>query len=197
PPYDLETLTAIAEELAQLVGAIVGLHRLGRRPPPDGHQGRTERGLEAQLLPLALGRIAERSEQLKALRELPDGLDIGTGTQGALSGGEPVVDRAFDQSTFGTMMREELGLRDRHLREALLERLGDASVQLSPRAAQQGAVRGVLHQRVLEGVLRIGGHAAPEDQFGADQLRQGIVQFPLRYWRDGADQLVRELPAER
>src|SRR5215471_19895976 len=100
-----------------------------------------------------------------------DGLDIGAGTQSALAGGKPIVDRPLDQSAFRTMMREELGLRDHWLWEALLEHLGYASMQLSPRTTQQCAVGGVLHERVLEGVFCVGrSPPPPEDQLGAHEL---------------------------
>jgi len=49
---------------------------------------------------------------------------------------------------------------------------------------------------VLEGVFRLGRHAAPEDQFGAHELRQGVVQLLPRHWSDGSDQLVGELTSE-
>ena len=70
-------------------------------------------------------------------------------------------------------------------------------MELLASAAQQGAVGGILHQRVLEGVLGIRRRPAPEDQLGALQLLQRIIQLLLRHSGDGADQLVGELPPER
>ena len=69
---------------------------------------------------------------------------------------------------------------------------GDAGVDLLPPAAQQGAVGRILHQSVLERILRIRRRSASENQFGVDELRQGIVQLLLGYRGNGADQLVRE-----
>src|ERR1700692_558733 len=50
---------------------------------------------------------------------------------------------------------------------------------------------------MLEGVLSIGRHPAPEDQFGAHKLRQRIVKAVLRHLSDGTDQLVRERASKR
>ena len=50
---------------------------------------------------------------------------------------------------------------------------------------------------MLEGVFRVGGHPAPEDQFGVHELRQGVIQPLSRQRRHGTDQLVRELSSER
>jgi hypothetical protein len=88
------------------------------------------------------------------------------------------------------VVSEQCRLGRDNLREPAFEGGSDARVELLPPAAQQGAVGGVLHQRVLEAVLRVGRRAAPVDQLGGDQLRQGVVQLPLRHWRHGANQLV-------
>ena len=95
------------------------------------------------------------------------------------------------------MVGEQRRLGRDNLREPVFEGRGDAGVQLPAPVAQQGAVGGVLHQRVLEGVLRIGRCTAAVDQLGARQLRQGVVELPRRHRRHGADQLMRELAAER
>jgi hypothetical protein len=56
-----------------------------------------------------------------------------------------------------------------NLRELNFQRFGYASVESSAGFAQQGAVRRVLHQRVLEQVAGMGRHALPEDQASLDQ----------------------------
>ena len=63
-------------------------------------------------------------------------------------------------------------------------------MELPTPAVQQRAVGGVLHQRVLEDVFRIGCAAAAKDLFGAYQLLQRIVKLRLRQLRHGTDQLV-------
>jgi hypothetical protein len=44
-----------------------------------------------------------------------------------------------------------------------------------------------LHQRVLEGVFRIGWGPTPEDQLGIHKLDESIVDPRLRHLRDRAD----------
>ena len=60
-------------------------------------------------------------------------------------------------------------------------------------AARQVLIRGLLHQRVLEGVARVGRRAGAEQQLGADDPRQRLLQRGIGLARDGAQQLVREL----
>ena len=59
------------------------------------------------------------------------------------------------------------------------ELFGDLRVQLLARAAQQAAVRRVLHQRVLEGVDRVGRLAPLEDQLGGDKPAERGLQLVL------------------
>ena len=61
------------------------------------------------------------------------------------------------------MLREEFGLGLHQPWGMGFERFGDLRVQLLPSAAQQAAVRRVLHQRVLEGIDRLRRRAAPRD----------------------------------
>ena len=69
------------------------------------------------------------------------------------------------------MVRKQRRLGCDKVREPAFQGASDAAMKLLPAAAQQGAVSGILHQRVLEGVLRVGRSAAAVDQLGADQLR--------------------------
>jgi len=48
-------------------------------------------------------------------------------------------------------------------------RLGDLRVQLLPGIAQQTAVRGVLHQRMLKAIDCLRRRTALEDQFGGGE----------------------------
>ena len=82
------------------------------------------------------------------------------------------------------MLREELGLAVDQLGGMGFERLGDLRVQLLARAAQQAAVRRVLHQRVLEGIDRVG-RASLEHQFGSDQASESGFELVFRETGDG------------
>jgi len=65
------------------------------------------------------------------------------------------------------------------------ERFGDLRVQLLAGAPQQTAVRGVLHQRVLKAVNRIGRHAALEHQLGSNEASESGFQLVVGKMRDG------------
>jgi len=55
------------------------------------------------------------------------------------------------------------------------ERFRDLCVQSLASAAQQAAMRGVLHQRMLEAVHCFGRSAALEYQLGSNEARKSIV----------------------
>ena len=95
------------------------------------------------------------------------------------------------------MVREKLGLCLRVLGKLLLQRLRDAGVELLAAGLEQRAVGGVLDQRVLEAVGRIGRGAAAEDQLGGDQLVERGLQLRLRPVGDRGEQRVGELAADR
>ena len=60
------------------------------------------------------------------------------------------------------------------------ERFGDLRMQLLSGIAQQAAVSRVLHQRVLEGIDRVGWRAALEHQLGGDEASERGLQLVLR-----------------
>ena len=61
------------------------------------------------------------------------------------------------------MLREQLGLAVCELGRLCFERICDLGVQLLTGAAQQAAMRRVLHQRVLEAIDRAGRRASLKD----------------------------------
>ena len=91
----------------------------------------------------------------------------------------------FDEPGFGVMLGEELELAVDQLGGMGFERFGDLRVQLLARAAQQGALRRLLHQRVLEGVDRVWRRAALEHQLGSDQPSETGLQLVLAKAEDG------------
>ena len=96
---------------------------------------------------------------------------------GLPTGGKQIVDRLFGQTGVLAVAGVQRRLGRDDLREAVFEGRGDAGMELLPAAAQQGAVGGVLHQRVLEGVFGVGRGTAAVDQLGADQLRERVVEL--------------------
>src|SRR6516165_9739461 len=88
---------------------------------------------------------------------------------GAMTGLAPKKDGFFNEPCLGVMLREEFGLAVRQLGEMGFERFGDPRVQLLARAAQQAAMRRVLHQRMLECKDSVGRGATLENQLGSDE----------------------------
>src|SRR5580692_8510042 len=91
----------------------------------------------------------------------------------------PEGDRFCNQTGLRIMLREELWLAVHHLGGMGFERFGDLRVQLLPGIAEQAAVRRVLHQRVLEGIDRVGWRATLEHQLGGDEASERGVQLVL------------------
>ena len=82
-------------------------------------------------------------------------------------------------------MREDLRLVSTSVRRPLFQRLGDPAMQGLARAAQQAAVRRILHQRVLEGIDRVRRRAALKDQLGSDEPVESGLQLVLGHTGDG------------
>ena len=77
------------------------------------------------------------------------------------------------------MLRKEFGLVLHQFKGMAFERSGDLRVQLLSGIAQQAAVSRVLHQRVLEGIDRVGWRAALEHQLGGDEAVERGLQLIL------------------
>ena len=83
---------------------------------------------------------------------------------------QPVADRRFRQARGGEVMGQGLRLALASVRKPLFERFGDARMQLLSPAFEERLVGGVLDQRVLETVGRLGRRAVAEHQLGGDEL---------------------------
>src|SRR6516162_7378769 len=82
------------------------------------------------------------------------------------------------------MAREELGLAVHQLRGISLQCFGDPPVQLLSGIAQKSPVGCFLHQRVLEGIDRIGRNAALSYQLGSERAgRERLAARPREAWR--------------
>ena len=144
----------------------VYLGHLGHTPAPARDERLMERDQQVELslpAPIAVGQAGNQgqpaAEQCHRFREhgAPPGLP---------AGGEPIVDRLFRQTRFLAVVGEQRRLGRDDLREPGFEGRGDAGMKLPAPVAQQGAIGGVLHQRVLEGVFGVRRGAAAIDQFG-------------------------------
>ena len=110
---------------------------------------------------------------------------------------EQIANRLLVEAGLGAMLRQQLWLCSREVGELIFQSGRYPRMNLLAPTAQQCAVGGVLHEGMLEGVLSIGRHPAPEDQFGAHKLLQRIIKAVLRHLSDGTDQLVRERASKR
>ena len=77
------------------------------------------------------------------------------------------------------MLGEELRLAVHQLGGMGFERCGDTRVQLLSGATQQAVVSDVLHQRVLEGIDRVGWCPSLEHQLGDDQSAKSGLELVL------------------
>ena len=95
------------------------------------------------------------------------------------------------------MVGDEFGLGRGDRRELFAQDIGDLPVQDLPAAPEQRFVGGVLDQRMLEGVARIGRHARPEQQLRLFEMRQCRAQRRLVAAGDRTQQRVGEFAADR
>jgi hypothetical protein len=113
-----------------------------------------------------------------------------------VTGFTPIGDGFFNEPGFSIMLRKELGLVLHQLGETGFQRLGDLRVQLLPGTPQQATVGRVLHQRVLEGVDRVGRCASLEDKLGSDKAIESCLQLLVGKARNCAQKPVRELASD-
>ena len=62
-----------------------------------------------------------------------------------------------------------------YVREFLLESRNNPGMNLLPSTFQQSAIRRVLHEGMLEGVIRFWRYASPKNQFGTYKLSQSAI----------------------
>jgi len=81
---------------------------------------------------------------------MTDRFEMSGALGGVPAGLQPLIHRAFEIAACSQMTGEQFGLALDEIGELLLQYCSDASMQFLPPGAQQCAVGGVLHQRVLE-----------------------------------------------
>ena len=155
-----------------------------------------ERELKFEFSALALGGIRQLGEEIERLPHLLDRFCHCRSRLGTLARLLPIGDRLFDQTRIPEMVREDFRLRPRRRGQPLLQHVRDPGVQLAALAAQQRAVRRILHQRVFEQEIGIGRFTAPEHQPGGDQPVERRSQLAVAAVCDGGEQIVGELPTD-
>ena len=134
PVQGREELRDVAQLAAQLASPGVGAARLRRREALRGDRRLAQRELQAELAPLTLGPVGQARQHLQPPGQLRDRLGHRGARERPLPGPLPVVDRLLGEPRLGAVPGEQLGLRVRRLREALLQHPGDAGVQLAAAA---------------------------------------------------------------
>jgi hypothetical protein len=102
----------------------------------------------------------------------------------------PIGDRLVGDGGFAVVLRDDLRPGLYEVRKPLFQRLGDAAMQGLSRATQQGAVGGILDQRVLEQIFRRRRGAALEDQASLDEAAQSLLQFGFGVRHGRGQQLI-------
>ena len=143
------------------------------------------------------GGLRERADQRQAFRQWPiasTSADRSPRPQPRL---EPVADRLLGQARLGEVVGEQLRPRLGGLRELRFQHLGDPPVELLPLSLDQRVVQRVFEQGVLEDVSAAGRPALRVQDLRLHQLGQFRLERRLVQGRDGGQQLVTELAAER
>src|SRR6516164_3618006 len=94
--------------------------------------------------------------------ERADRLDERQAFAGSVGEEQPEMKRLFELSGAAVVMRQKFRLVLGDLRELALKGFGDTGVKCATRLAQQSAIGRVLHQRMLEEIDRMRGHALAE-----------------------------------
>ena len=153
---------------AQLSRPGVGCFHFRGRMAFGEYQRHAQGSLQREFLLGALGRIRQSCEQFQSFREMTDRFHIGRTLHGALSCLLPVGNGLRDEASLGVVMGWQFGLGVDGLRKFLLQHLRYLLMQLLASALQQGLIRRLLHQSMLEEIVRLWRQPALIEQFSFD-----------------------------
>ena len=128
---------------------------------------------------------------------MPNGLTVARTTYCLLSGCAPTFDSLLVKPRFRTVPCKYLRLRLHDFWIFFLQGLGDQGVELLPGAAQQRAIGGVLHQRVLEQIGRMGRRALAGQQPGLKEPVDRRIQVSVGLARHRGQKRMRKLSPDR
>src|SRR5262249_21868863 len=94
---------------------------------------------------------------------MPNRFTIARALHRLIASPNPVSDGLVVKTCFCAVAGENFGMRCCDVGELAFDGSGDTAVELLASAPEQSAVRGILDQRVLEGVFRVGRGAAGGD----------------------------------
>ena len=95
------------------------------------------------------------------------------------------------------MARQQFRLARHDVGEPAFKRIDDPCMDGPTRFSQQRAIGGVLHQRMIEEVCRVGRRALAKQQAGRNQPVQRPVDLSGGFFRNGCQQGVGEFTADR
>ena len=93
-------------------------------------------------------------------------------------------------------MSQNFWLSLRSFRKPLSQHLRDPGMQVLARSSQEGAVRSILDQSMLERITRTGWSTTTEYEAGIRQLTECFAQFALTVPGDGGEQFIGEFAAK-
>ena len=162
----------------KLAGSGEGLADPGTPIALRRDQGVPKRDLEIQLQPAPVVVLRHRVSRPRRAPQVDHRLGHRRAAERGPPGLEPVGRRLVRSAGLREVVGQQLGLGLCRLREALLQHRAIRACSCCRSALQQALIGRVLHQRVLEGVARVGRRAAREHQLGRDQLVQRLAAAP-------------------
>jgi len=190
-----EQLARVAARFGELLGAGIGWGHGGTIP--FGREQREAAGqVQFDLFSIPRRPFRQRRQRRETAVEMADRFEMRQTRGGILAGLQPLIDRTLGIAGGGQMMRQEFRLALDEIGEMLFQHGRDPGVQFLPPCAQQGAIGGVLHKRMLEEVGGLRGNTAAEQESSLGKPIEPQSQLGSRPLRHPLDQLVTEFAAE-
>jgi hypothetical protein len=175
---------------------IIGGRFRGRRPDADLlHQAQAKANVQLQAGALrAFGHGGNGTLRIGIMR---DRFLHGEAAQVALAGVLPILDGFLVLAGAFELLRDHFGRRLDDVRKPLLQDRGDRRVKLLAPRPQHGRIGGILNERVLERIGRVGRRAAQEDELCLGQPDQRVLQHRIGQAGDRRQHLIGKIPADR
>src|SRR6516164_4089643 len=128
---------------------------------------------------------------------MPRSFQMGGALQGSYTSPVPIIDCDIDEVSFCVMTRKGLRLDFHHFGKLCFQPLCYARMQLLALAAQQGIVRGLLDECVLEPERSSRRRAATEHEAGFSELVERAAQLFIGTPSNRGEEIIREFSADR
>src|SRR5262249_36773010 len=175
---DSAPLAVVVEPLGQYLGRAQAFQRLSDFTELVQHDPLVQADLET--LGQRRRTLRHPGERVERLLEPAPGVRQGR-PRGRLDPGLPQIEgRPLPQLAPDGMLSEPLDLAGRVILVEPLDRLDDPAVKRTSTLAQEPAIRDLVHESVLEGILEIGIQAGLVEEFGRLQGLQAAPELVLR-----------------